>query len=237
MLRIAICDDEKLFLKQEKELIAKILDESNNEYEIDKYTSGKALLKNKEKIAKYDIVFLDVDMNEIDGLETAKRIRIFNESIFIVFVSAYYSYSLEGYKVNAVRYIIKENENLELSYRECIISILEIMNATHNTITFNFQEGDIELDVSKIMFIESNLHKLIFHMNGSSKMDYTMYEKLDNIQIDGFCRIHKSYLINMKYVVDMSRYNVVLADEIKLRVAKTRYPEVKQQIMTFRGKL
>lgn len=237
MLRIAICDDEKIFLKQENELIAKILDESNNEYEIKKYTSGKELLKSKEKIAKYDIVFLDVNMNEIDGLETAKRIRIFNENIFIVFVSAYYSYSLEGYKVNAVRYIIKENENLELSYRECIYSILKIINENQNTQIFGFQEGNIELDVAKIMFVESNLHKLVFHMNGSSKMNYTMYDKLDNVQIEGFCRIHKSYLINMKYVVEMSRYYIVLADGTRLSVAKTRYPEVKKQIMTFRGKL
>lgn len=176
-------------------------------------------------------------MNEIDGLETAKRIRIFNENIFIVFVSAYYSYSLEGYKVNAVRYIIKENENLELSYRECIYSILKIINENQNTQIFGFQEGNIELDVAKIMFVESNLHKLVFHMNGSSKMNYTMYDKLDNVQIEGFCRIHKSYLINMKYIVEMSRYYIVLADGTRLSVAKTRYPEVKKQIMTFRGKL
>lgn len=237
MLKIAICDDERVFLKHEKKMIKTYLSELGYECEIDKYSSGIAFLENDNEVTNYDIVFLDVNMDEIDGVETAKRIRIFTDKVFIVFVSAYVNYSLEGYKVDAIRYIIKDEKGFEDSLKECLKAIIQKMKLNQVCKLFRFQEGKVDLDIDKIIYVESNLHKLIFHVNSSEKKEYTMYDKLDNIYMDDFCRIHKSYLINFKYVLELKRYYVVLIDGTQLSIAKTRYPDVKNAYINYRGKL
>ena len=107
MLSIAICDDEEYFRITEKQLILKYMAGKNCECMIDMYESGKELLALKSAISQYHIIFLDVNMEEIDGIETAKEIRKITKDVFIVFVTAFITYALEGYKVDAVRYLIK----------------------------------------------------------------------------------------------------------------------------------
>ena len=75
MLKIAICDDDEYFLKKERALIKKYLEKNEYDYEIFTYTSGKKLLEEKEKITEYQIIFLDINMEEIDGMKTAEVIR------------------------------------------------------------------------------------------------------------------------------------------------------------------
>lgn len=231
MINIAICDDEELFLQKEQDIILKYMEKNGYQYSIDQYLSGKQFLESN-KVDKYDIVFLDVSMEEIDGMETARRIREFSSTVFLIFVSAFIVYSMEGYKVNASRYILKDDKTLDTAIEESLNAIIQNICALKKKHTFSFQEGRKEIDLSDIVYIESNLHKLIFHMNKSKKMQYSMYEKLDVIDTAigqaGFCRIHKSYLVNMKYAEDIERYKMILTDGTNLSIAKTRYPAVKE---------
>ena len=96
--------------------------------EIDTFSSGKELLELGIELIQYDIIFLDINMDEIDGIVTAQKIREYSSEIFIVFVTAYINYSLEGYKVDAARYLLKNNTNFEESIYECMDSILHKMN-------------------------------------------------------------------------------------------------------------
>lgn len=238
MINIAICDDEELFLQREQDIISKYMGENGYQYNIDQYLSGKQFLESN-KADKYDIVFLDVSMAEIDGMETAKRIREFNNKVFLVFVTAFIVYSTEGYKVEAIRYILKNDKMFDAAIEESLFTIIQRLAVSKQKHTFSFQEGKIEIDLSNIVYIESNLHKLIFHMNTSKKKQYSMYEKLDSIDAEiggsGFVRIHKSYLVNMKYVEDIERYKLVLKDGTNLNIAKSRYPAVKETIITNAG--
>ena len=88
MLSIAICDDEEYFRTTEKKLISKYMARKNCECMIDMYESGKELLALRSAISQYNIIFLDVNMEEIDGIETAKEIRKISKDVFIVFVTA-----------------------------------------------------------------------------------------------------------------------------------------------------
>ena len=104
MLRIAICDDEKLFRENIKKYVLKYLSEKDISSEIDMFNSGKELLGLGTDLLGYNIIFLDINMDEIDGIMTAHKIREYSMGIYIVFVTAYVNYSLEGYKVDATRY-------------------------------------------------------------------------------------------------------------------------------------
>ena len=225
MLSIAICDDEEYFRITEKQLILKYMAGKNCECMIDMYESGKELLALKSAISQYHIIFLDVNMEEIDGIETAKEIRKITKDVFIVFVTAFITYALEGYKVDAVRYLIKDHESLE----------------KENEMTFDFQEGKTTISLENILYIESNLHRLIFYMVGEDAVHYTIYTKLDDVaeslQNKGFCRIHKSYLVNLKYVESVERYRAVLSNGKSLAISKARFLDTRNEFACYRGEI
>lgn len=112
MLKIAICDDEKVFRDNINKYVAAYLNEKEISYEIDTFSSGKEIIDLGIEIKQYNIIFLDINMDDVDGIVTAQKIREYSSEIYIVFVTAYINYSLEGYKVDAIRYLLKNNTNL-----------------------------------------------------------------------------------------------------------------------------
>lgn len=115
MFRIAICDDEKIFRDDLKEILIRYMTDRGIMLEIDTFSSGKEFVELGIEMVKYKIVFLDINMDELDGIMTAKKIRENSKDMFIVFVTAFVNYTIEGYKVDAVRYILKDNKNLVAS--------------------------------------------------------------------------------------------------------------------------
>lgn len=162
MLKIAICDDEKVFRDNINKYVAAYLNEKEISYEIDTFSSGKEIIDLGIEIKQYNIIFLDINMDDVDGIVTAQKIREYSSEIYIVFVTAYINYSLEGYKVDAIRYLLKNNTNLEASISECMDAILHKMNLVVKKKKFKFNEGEKEINIDNILYIESKLHKLQF---------------------------------------------------------------------------
>jgi DNA-binding LytR/AlgR family response regulator len=106
------------------------------------------------------MIFLDINMEEIDGIETAREIRKITKNTYIVFVTAFITYALEGYKVDAVRYLLKDDECLEKAVNECLETIVYKMNYEEHKTTFAFQEGEKTIRIEDIVYIESNLQSV-----------------------------------------------------------------------------
>lgn len=247
MIQIAVCDDEDGFLFLERKLIQAYMKKYGYQCQIDTFSSGIDFLKshNNADIKGYDIIFLDINMDKLDGIETAKKIREAGNKSYIVFVTAFITYALEGYKVDATRYLLKESCSLEQSIDECLDTIIQKMNYAENKESFTFLEGEKTIFLDEIVYIESNLHKLTFYLTSQSSHKYSMYEKLDTIDNQlysyGFCRIHKSFLVNLKYVKGIERYSVQLTDGIcersSLSVSQARYDTAKEQYTFYQGEV
>lgn len=241
MFRIAICDDERCFAETIEHYVRNYLSEDISSFEIDTFASGKDLIALGMDLIRYKIIFLDINMKEIDGIKTAQKIREYSSDVFIVFVTAHFEYSLEGYKVNAERYILKNNVNLEDSIYECLDVIFEKINhiVLKKKIVFHECEKDVFLD--RIVYIESKLHKLEFHILEDRVMTYTMHGPLNVWEKDlyetGFFRIHQSYLVNLRHVKRVEGYRVILSNDLTLPVPKARYREVKNAFIAFIGDL
>ena len=89
MLKIAICDDEKVFRDNINKYVAAYLNEKEIYYEIDTFSSGKEIIDLGIEIKQYNIIFLDINMDDVDGIVTAQKIREYSSEIYIVFVTAY----------------------------------------------------------------------------------------------------------------------------------------------------
>lgn len=241
MFRVAICDDENLFTEKLKELISAYLTKKDIVFEVDTYSSGEKLVKLGAGVVKYTVVFLDINMEKINGIKTAEMIRKVSKDVFIVFVTAYVDYSLEGYRLDVTRYLLKSNANFKCNLYECMDAIFDKMNYSAIKIEFDFKEGKKEIALERLLYIESNLHKLTFYIMYDTIKEYSMYETLNvyeaRLSESGFIRIHQSYLVNAKHIADVIRYKVIMSNGIELAIAKTRYTEVKRKFIAQQGEV
>lgn len=245
MLQIAICDDEQYYREKIQAFLMQYLRQKNLECTIHSFPSGEEFLVRRENSVKYDIVFMDISMKELDGIQTASRIRAFHSDTQIVFVTAFIDYALEGYKVSAVRYIMKDT--LDSAIPECMNAILRKMQLAQ--VTFSFMDGETTLYTDNILYVESRGHKSFFyymHPNlatsnaaRSGIVTYQIYEKLDVIEQrlsdHGFLRIHKSYLVNMKHIRRINNYTAFLDTDEELSIPRPRYQTARELFVAYKG--
>ena len=241
MINIAICDDEMLVREKLSKLISAYLDKKEIEYSVMTFGTGDDLINCCESSENLSIIFLDINMKGLDGIKTGLKIREWSKEVYIVFVTAYIKYSLEGYKVRPIRYLIKGDKNFEQSLQECIDVIFEDMEYGIQKIILDFREGKKELSIDKIVYVESNLHTVSFCIEKSKKKKYTMISTLNEIEERlkdySFLRIHQSFLINLKHVNTIKAYIAVMDNGSELPIPRTKYRLVKEAYVEYMGEI
>lgn len=238
MIKIAVCDEEEFFMEWIEEFFTKYFRAKNICYGADIFDSEINLLEKEELIGTYDIIFFNISMRGKIGIEVAMRIKESMGRGYLILLAESMLYAAEGYKVSAFRYLIKHDNNWEAAMEECLDTIVQQMQNVEEAQVFEFLEGRKRLPIHNIIYIESNLHKLNFYVMQNGIIKYSMYEKLDVIEellcMSEFCRIHKSFLVNLRYVDKVQRYKAILSVEKELNVAKPRYKEVENAYMLFK---
>ena len=241
MIKIAICDDEILFTSKLKSMVSEYMQRQQFNYQIDLYTSGDDLSKLGVEIAQYQIVFLDINMDGLDGIETAKILREYSKELFIVFVTAHIEYTLEGYKVGAIRYVLKSTPDFREAIFESLDAICEKMNYVACFESFDFREGTKKLAIDRIAYVESNLHTLNFWVLERDYVVYTLYGTLNDLenrfrQYD-FVRVHQSYLVNLKFIANVVNYKVYLVNGTILSAPRSKFKYVRERFASFKGEM
>lgn len=189
-------------------------------------------------MVKYGVGDTATIMND---METAQKIRKVSNDVFIVFVTAFITCAPQGYSVGAIRYILKNNVNFPELIFECMDAISLNMNYVAQKKKFNFNEGTKIVALERLLYIESRLHKLEFYIMEDKLKKYSIYGKLDELekelQGNDFIRIHQSYLVNMKHIEKVSRYEALLNNGIKLEIPKARYKFVEETFVLYKGEL
>ena len=237
-VKIAVCDDEIIFARKLEKIINKYCTVKQIPFQIDIYQSGKEFIADNIKMMEYQIVFLDINMEEIDGLEAARELRKLCRDAYVIFVTAFINYTLEGYKVDAIRYLLKSDGNFGQSVCESLDAVFEKMQYKPHIREFSFQQGARRVALEKIVYIESSLHKLTFYVAEEGIVPYTMYETLNHIAAifsGDFVRIHQSYLVNLRFVRRIEGNNLLLQDNLALPVARSKLKEVRQKIAMYKG--
>ena len=241
MLHIAICDDEKNFCEIEKKTISEYMVKNNHPCDFSIFQSGMELLEQGDSIAGFNIIFLDVIMDEMDGMETAKQIRKITEDAYLVFVTAVIRHSLEGYKVDAIRYLLKDDRDFEQTMFECLDAIFYKMSKKTEKCKIEFKSGKVVYDADDILYIESRLHKVIVHSMKDGEEAYSMRGRLEDVEEllkeKCFCRIHQSFLVNLKYVKDIVGDKVMLENGEELNISRSKYKKTKKEWISYQGEI
>lgn len=241
LLKIAICDDESIFSEKISMVVKNYLNRKEIDVQIDCYDSGVAFVELKEDMDLYDIVFMDINMEQMDGIKASKIFRTFCPDTYLVFVTAFIKYTLEGYKVEAIRYILKEYDRMEADITEAMDTILEKIREKNEKAVYNFIGiGETEIALNEVMYVDSHLHRLTFHMSPKeNKSIYKMYAKMNDIikdfHSDYVVRIHQSFLANMKYVANIKRYEATLIDDTVIPISKRYYKTVQEMFLKQKG--
>lgn len=245
MLKIAICDDEDVFAKKLGAIIKKNMEQRNLLYEIDFFSSGVDLINTGLEMINYAIIFLDINMEQMDGIEVAKKIREISNEPYLVFVTAFINYAPVGYSVDAIRYILKRKDKFEDYVNECIEAIMIKMNLQETIVETDFIECKKRYPLCRLIYIESRLHKLEYHILENSETIYTQYQTLNdvekNFQDGRFLRVHQSFLVNMQMINSIICKNgkkvVVMQNGMEINIPKMRYRDVKETFIAYKGEI
>ena len=175
----------------------------------------------------------------MSGLDAARKIREINKDVYLAFITAYVDYAVEGYKVDAIRYLIKDS--LDTTLPECMDTIVNRMTYKERKESFQFIDGTREISVHKICFVESRKHNLIFHIKNKNTEQLIMYGKMSDVEDRltpyGFMRIHKSYLVNVKEIQRIANYKANLKTGELLPIPRDKYRMVKEAYFNMLGEV
>lgn len=216
MLQLAVCDDEKVFRSDLRKILGTELELCGIDYHISEFTSGEELIAGLEK-ADCQILFLDIEMKGIDGVEAARRLRETKRQMEIVFVTSYADFVFQGYEVRALNYILKPYEPEKIAaVLHTALEALDIEAEKYYVI--DQRGGSIRVPLSSVKYFSSErrtVHAV------TTEREYTFYEKLSDLETelpDTFVRIHNRYLVHLKYL-EAVRQNTAVVDGEELPVS------------------
>lgn len=218
MLRIAICDDSADARDALRLQLEKILWENAEEIVYEFSTGAGAVRWLENHLGEIDLLFLDVEMAGMNGMEAAEAVRRFDAEIIIVFVTGYSDYVFDGYKVNALDYIIKPANAERLL--EVLKRVRTQLERKQNDVYFiKNTEGTFRFPVASICYFYSDKRKVVCVCGDK---EYPFYAKLDEVEqklAGKFVRIHQRYLVNPQQVEQIGTDYVTVGGE-KLPVSR-----------------
>ena len=227
-MRIAVCDDEERFLTDIKDHIYEIY--NSMDVVVDCFTSGKNLINSFDK-QSYDLVFLDIEMPEIDGLTLAKMLREKSNELNIVFLTGHIEYALEGYEVNALRYLtkpVKKDKMLEVLHY-----VSEKLTKNHK-LKIRVDGEDTFIDVNDIVYFEAqNQYIMIYTKTGEYLVRYNISDYENELVKDGFFRTHRSYLVNLSKVKKIGKAEVIMEGDKEVPVSRNTVKAMKEALYSY----
>jgi len=241
MIKVAICEDDLFYIEKERMLVESYLNKCEIRNEIVTFTSSEELIKTYAN--SFDIIFLDIEFSGMNGIDAAKWLRDKGTKSYIIFISAYTEYLPEGYKVDAHRYLLKNSDRFDESFNECMESVIAKIQMEETKIDIDVKGGELTVAPSKILYAESNVHKVTLYVLDQSGAirEYYTYDRLDNVQDKleryGFMRIHQSYLINGDHLRKVYRYKAELTKGVELPISKKYFNDIEAFYIRMRGEL
>ncbi|MBO3446192.1 LytTR family DNA-binding domain-containing protein [Clostridium sp. CCUG 7971] len=224
MLKIAICDDEINILNKTKSIVEDYL---QSKAQIHTYLSGEELIKD---YINFDIVFLDIDMKGINGIETAKRIREKDKLVKIIYVTNYTDYTSSAFSVHAFGYIVKPVCEKDIHHQ-----LEEALSYMHEEVSevleFNTTEGIVRIDIKDIYYFEYKLRKVIMKCRDYS---YIIKDKISeigsNMEKYSFMMPHKSFSINLYNVKSVKGYDIHMMDGSIIPLSQKKSTQFRQSL-------
>ena len=230
-MRIAVCDDEEKFRNQARDMVDKLA--GSLDVVVDAYSDGNQLLAAFDK-KPYDVLFLDIEMPAMDGITLAKKLRELSDSIYIVFLSGHVEYALEGYEVNALRYLTKPVQEEKL--REVLRFVMD-QSTSKKQLMIKEDGEELLLNIADIVYFEAqNQYVMIYTTDGEHLVRYNIGDFEEQLKADGFFRVHRGYLVSLAKVKKLVKSEVIMDGEdgeVSVPVSRSNVKPLKEALYAY----
>lgn len=233
-MRTAVIDDEPAERETLRSYLARFAEESGTQIEVDQYPSGDALLADYRLI--YHIILLDVDMPGANGIATARKVREMDENVTILFITNMAQYAVNAFEVEAADYIIKPIEyyDFAMKFRR---AVQRAARRGDRELMLDAADGIRRVKISRITYVEALDHYLTYHLREEEgpvevQLRGNIGDQEALLAPYGFCRVHKSFLVNLAHV-RVIRANEVAVGEAALPIGRRYKKELMEQYLHF----
>ncbi len=230
MIRVAVCDDEKYMAGAVKKMAADFFRAQNIETVIEVFLSGKELLKYEKTI---DILFLDIQMKEMDGMETARILRRRGFKGYLIFITVLRETVFEAFEVQAYDYLVKPIEQSRFQKTmERVLASMQSAGEANLLVQRGYESRLVPFE--QIIFCEIIDRKVYLHLTSFEIVDY--YDRIENLEtkLDGrFFRCHRSFLINLQYLRSYKNQTAYMEGGKQIPVSRLRSKEFSGVILRY----
>ncbi|TGY97238.1 response regulator transcription factor [Petralouisia muris] len=232
MVRIAIVEDEELYIEKLTEYLGKYQNQFGEQFEITVYRDGDGITSQYQ--AQFDIILMDIQMKFMDGMSAAEEIRRQDSQVVIIFITNMAQYAIRGYEVDALDYILKPVSYFAFS-QKLSRAISRIPKEEDKKFTISVKGGILCVSISDIYYVESAGHNLLFHTaSGTHMTSGTMKSAEEKLTAAGFSRGNKCYLINLEHVEGIQDKCAVVKGEM-LQISRPRMSRFMQDLTRYWG--
>lgn len=226
MIRIAIVEDDVDDRQYLQILLQRYSIENQTSFVLDEYENGDSLLK--AEAIDYDIIFMDIELGEINGIQAAAEIRQRDKKVLIVFTTRLMKYAIQGYSVQATDYILKplQYEKLKLE----MDALCRMIKSKKKFIIIPTKKGLKKYTISQIYYVEVLGHHLYIHSKeGKEEVSGTLKKMEAELQMYDFVKCNKCYLVNLEYVNGISE-DMINVDGNMLKMSRREKRNFIQQL-------
>ena len=219
MIRTAIVEDDAQDAALLQQLLQRFSEESGQDFSVQRYSSAESFLQEPRS---YDLIFMDIEMSGLNGMQAAYKLREFDSQTTLIFVTNMAQYALHGYDVDALDFILKP-----LQYGSFCMkmkkAVSNIAKKRDTVLTLALSNGFVRVAASQIYYVEVQKHYLTYHAETG---DYTVRDSMrsveEKLQSMHFLRCNNCYLVNLRRVVGVSDHTVQVGPHT-LQISRPRH--------------
>ena len=230
MFKAAVCDDNKMQCNEIERIVEQYFVTECIGCEIDVFISGEELIRSLNDGERYDVIYLDIEMEELNGVFVGKYIRdeLKDDNTQIVYISGNTSYALDLFQIRPLHFLIKPLSKQQII--QTLEKAIELQGRETKVLTYKTGKTEKKLPFKDIMYFSSEAKKTVIHTKDGED---SFYGKLADIvyPVEDFLHIHKSFVVNRHYVMQFKFDSVILVNMVELPISRAYRKEVRGKLM------
>lgn len=232
MYSVAVVEDDKNDRELLKAYIRNYGSENGISFKITEFENAITFLTGYNPV--YDVVFIDIQMPHMDGMEAAAKLREVDGSVPLVFITNMSNYAVKGYSVNAVDFVVKPVSY----YNFCVMlaKVLRLVDNSADAIILKTSEGKVKVKLDSVSYIDVLDHQVYYHTDGG---EFSVWESLKEQEAklpqDRFAKCNNYCIVNLKYVDGITE-GCVKVKNYDITISRSRKKEFTDRLLAFYGK-
>ncbi len=230
-MKICICDDDSFAVREIRNLLLPFQTEEDG-FDISDFSCGEDLIEYYKNGEGFDIAFIDIEMEGINGVEVAEKIKDSAPETIIIFVSSHSNYVFDAFRIEALHFLVKPIKEKE--FNDVFTRAMKKYTAINASVILKWESVRNKIPIDKISFVEGYRRHLTVHTaSGVYEAVGKISEIYEILKPHGFVRVHQGFVVNMNYIKSFNANEVELTDGSKVAVSVRKKQEALKAYDTF----